>query len=536
MPSLETVFFYIVLAVCSVPTIVLLAFLLVACLTALFSPSVAGAIFADLRAIRERDPAAEGWIACVCYPGWWALNIHRLAAHPLYSVGLRTPARLFNFFARFISGCDIHPGAVFGRGVFIDHAHGVVIGETAVIGNNVTMLHQVTLGGTGKQGGKRHPTIEEGVLLGVGAKVLGNIVIGKNSKIGAGSVVVHTVPPNSTVVGIPGRVVASGGQRIPSQQLDQTSLPDPLIERIRQHVHDEVKRMEEKMRKEKDKDKIKTDATGSVPSTDVLAEICEHKRDEVDALQSVRPLHVLRAMPTRRCDLRNFARALRAPGISLIAEIKKASPSGGLLRADFNPALIAETYAQNGAAALSVLTNEKYFQGSLEYLAQARSAANVPILRKEFIVDEYQIIEAERYGADAILLIAACLDETRLRDFRETAEGEGLDALVEVHDEAELEMAIKSGASIIGVNNRNLKTLETNLETTFTLLNKLSKRQRDELILVSESGIKTHADIVRLKDFGVNAVLIGETFMRAPDIGAKVREVMGFNPALDYSI
>jgi indole-3-glycerol phosphate synthase len=534
MPSLETLFYYTVLAVCTVPTLVLLAFLLVAVVTAIASPSVVGAIVTDLRAIRERDPAAEGWIACVCYPGWWALNIHRLAAHPLYKLGLRTPARLFNFLARFMSGCDIHPGAVFGRGVFIDHAHGVVIGETAVIGSNVTMLHQVTLGGTGKQGGKRHPTIEEGVLLGVGAKVLGNIVIGKNSKIGAGSVVVHTVPPNSTVVGIPGRVVASGGQRIPSQQLDQTSLPDPLIERIRQHVHDEVKRMEDKMRK--DKDKFKSDATGTVASTDVLAEICDHKRDEIDALQTVRPLHVLRSMTTRRCDLRNFSRALRAPGISLIAEIKKASPSGGLLRADFNPASIAETYAQNGASALSVLTNEKYFQGSLEYVAQARAAANLPILRKEFIVDEYQIIEAERYGADAILLIAACLDEIRLRDFRETAEGEGLDALVEVHDEAELEMAIKSGASIIGINNRNLKTLETNIETTFTLLGKLSKRQREELILVSESGIKTHDDIIRLKDFGVNAVLIGETFMRAPDIGAKVREVMGFNPALDYSI
>ncbi len=535
MPSLEMLFYYIVLAICSVPALVLVAFVLVALATVLITPGVIGAILTDLRAIRERDPAAEGWIACICYPGWWALNIHRLAAHPLYKIGLRTPARLFNFVARFLSGCDIHPGAVFGRGVFIDHAHGVVIGETAIIGNNVTMLHQVTLGGTGKQSGRRHPTIEEGVLLGVGAKVLGNIVIGKNSKIGAGSVVVHTVPTDSTVVGIPGRVVASGGQRVPSQQLDQTSLPDPLIERIRQHVHDEVKRMEEKMRKEKEK-LSSGGSSVTAPSTDVLVEICDHKREEVDAIQTVRPLHMLRAMPTRRCDLRSFSRALRAPGMSLIAEIKKASPSGGLLRADFNPALIAETYFLNGASALSVLTNEKYFQGSLEYVAQARAAANIPILRKEFIVDEYQIIEAERYGADAILLIAACLDEIRLRDYRETAEGEGLDVLVEVHDESELEMALKSGASIVGINNRNLKTLETNLETTFKLLAKLSKLERENLILVSESGIKTHADIVRLGDAGVNAVLIGETFMRSPDIGAKVREVMGFNPALDYSI
>ena len=534
MPTYDLLLSYVVLAICAVPALVLLAFTIVALLTMILSPSVVGAIFADLRAIRERDPAAEGWIACVFYPGWWALNIHRLAAHPLYNLGLRTPARLFNFLARFLSGTDIHPGAVFGRGVFIDHAHGVVIGETAVIGNNVTMLHQVTLGGTGKQSGKRHPTIEEGVLLGVGAKVLGSIVVGRNSKIGAGSVVVHAVPPDSTVVGIPGRVVASGGQRVPSQQLDQTSLPDPLVERIRQQVQEEVKRMEDKRRKEQDKGKpVIAKPAGSM---DILAEICDHKREEVDALQTQRPLHILREMPTRRCDLRNFARALRAPGISLIAEIKKASPSGGMLRPNFSPASIADTYAQNGAAALSVLTNEKYFQGSLEYVAQARAAANLPILRKEFIVDEYQIIEAERYGADAILLIAACLDEIRLRDYRETAEGEGLDALVEVHDEAELEMALKSGASIVGINNRNLKTLETNLETTFNLLAKISPRQRKDLILVSESGIRTHADIVRLKDAGINAVLIGETFMRSDDIGAKVREVMGFNPALDYSI
>ena len=538
MPSFQNSISYILLAICVIPASVAAAFALVALLTAVTSPGVVGAIFADLRAIRERDPAAEGWIACVCYPGWWALNFHRLASHPLYMLGLRTPARLFNFLARFLTGCDIHPGAVFGRGVFIDHAHGVVIGETAEIGDNVTMLHQVTLGGTGKQSGKRHPTIEEGVLLGVGAKVLGNIAIGRNSKIGAGSVVVHAVPPNSTVVGIPGRVVASGGQRVPSQQLDQTSLPDPLIERIRQHVHDEVKRIEEKLRKEKDKGSAASAAggTGNVPPTDVLLEICDHKRDEIDAIQQTRPLHVLREMPTRRRDLRNFARALKAPGLSLIAEIKKASPSGGLLRADFNPALIADAYAQNGAAALSVLTNEKYFQGSIEYLVQARDAAKLPILRKEFIVDEYQIVEAERYGADAILLIAACLDEIRLRDYRETAEGEGLDALVEVHDEAELEMALKSGASIIGINNRNLKTLETNLDTTFALLQKIPARQREGLVLVSESGIRTNADIRRLQDAGLDAVLIGETFMRAPDIGAKVREVMGFNPAFDYSI
>ena len=520
MSIYETIALSASAAILAVPVLALLLLLLTAAISTLCAPSIVGAIWSDLKAIRERDPAAEGWIACVCYPGWWALNIHRLASHPLYKIGLRTPARLFNFVARFLTGCDIHPGAVFGRGIFIDHAHGVVIGETSVIGNNVTFLHQVTLGGTGKQSGKRHPTIEDGVLLGVGSKVLGNIVIGKNSKIGAGSVVVHAVPPNSTVVGIPGRVVASGGQRVPSQQLDQTSLPDPLIERIRMTVHDEWKRIQDKQLKE-----TRTDSS-LYPSTDVLAEICGHNREIVEQCRSVRPQDSLREMPTRRTELRNFARALKKPGLSLIAEIKKASPSGGLLREDFNPAEIARIYEKNGASALSVLSNEKYFKGSLEYVSQAREAARLPILRKEFIVDEYQIIEAERYGADAILLIAACLDFNQLRDFREAAEGEGLDALVEVHDEAEMEMALKSGAGILGINNRNLKTLETNLETTFRLLNTLTPAERKGLILVSESGIRTHDDILRLTAAGVNAVLIGETFMRSPDMGAKVREVM----------
>ena len=238
--ALPVLFFFAVLAV----------FVLSALASLVVTPGAFSAIFADLRAIRERDPAAEGWIACVLYPGWWALNFHRLAAHPLYKMKLRTPARMFNFLARFLTGADIHPGAKFGSGIFIDHAHGVVIGETAIVGNNVSMLHQVTLGGTGKESGKRHPTIQEGVLLGVGAKILGNIVIGSNSKVGAGSVVVHAVPPNSTVVGIPGKVVGSGGQRVPAQQLDQTSLPDPLIERIRQQVHDEIKRIEKTLRKD----------------------------------------------------------------------------------------------------------------------------------------------------------------------------------------------------------------------------------------------------------------------------------------------
>jgi indole-3-glycerol phosphate synthase len=533
MLILELIAFYAALVMAAVPVFILAAFVAIGLITSVVSPRVLGDISADLRAIRERDPAAEGWIACSVYPGWWALNVHRLAAHPLYKAGLRTPARLFNFLARFLTGCDIHPGAEFGRGIFIDHAHGVVIGETSRIHNNVTMLHQVTLGGTGKQSGKRHPTIEEGVLLGVGAKVLGNIVIGRNSKIGAGSVVVHTVPPDSTVVGIPGRVVASGGQRVPAQQLDQTSLPDPLIERIRQQVQDELKRIEER----KHKEERGVSSSSLYPSINVLAEIVENKKEEVDALRQLRPQPVLREMQTRRKDVRSFERALRGPGISLIAEIKKASPSGGMLRENFKPAEIAGVYARNGASAISVLTNEKFFQGSLEYLAEAREASHLPILRKDFIVDQYQIIEAERYGADAILLIAACLDLMQLRDFREAAEGEGLDALIEVHDEMEMDIALKSGARILGINNRNLKTLVTDLGTTFRLAKRLTKGDRDGVILVSESGIRGHADIQRLSEAGVDAVLIGESFMRAPDIGAKVRELMGNTDGpLDYSI
>ncbi|HEY3319749.1 MAG TPA: indole-3-glycerol phosphate synthase TrpC [Planctomycetota bacterium] len=505
----------VLLFVLGIPLALLALFILIAAFRVLTAPSTAAAIFADLRAIRERDPAAEGWIACMCYPGWWALSIHRLASHPLYEWRLRTLARLFNFAARFMTGTDIHPGAQFGRGIFIDHAHGVVIGETAIVGNNVTMLHQVTLGGTGKQTGKRHPTIEDGVLLGAGCKILGNFTVGKNSKIGAGSVVVHPVPPGSTVVGVPGKVVASGGERAPSQMLDQTSLPDPLVEKLLE-FQEELRRVKEK-----------GGDSRRLPVADVLVQIVGDKHEEVSASKTAVPLERLREKPSCRAHERGFYAALAKPGLSLIAEIKKASPSGGVLRSDFDPAAIAKVYEQSGAAALSVLTNAKYFQGSLNYLNEARSATKLPILRKDFIVDEYQIVEAERFGADAVLLIVACLDYSQLRDFHEAAEGEGLDALVEVHDEEELDTALKSGARIIGVNNRNLKTLEVDLETTFRIAAKLPPAQRQGILLVSESGISKPEDIQRLREAGVNAVLIGEAFMRAEDIGQKVRDVMG---------
>ncbi|MCY3022869.1 MAG: indole-3-glycerol phosphate synthase TrpC [Planctomycetota bacterium] len=260
--------------------------------------------------------------------------------------------------------------------------------------------------------------------------------------------------------------------------------------------------------------------------TDILQEIVANTREEVAASKAALPLGQLRARESRRTSPHSFVNALRGPGLALIAEIKKASPSGGLLRPDFDPAAIARTYEQAHAAALSVLTNARYFQGSLEHLAIVRNAARLPVLRKDFIVDEYQIVEAERAGADAVLLIVACLEYSQLRDFREIAEGEGLDALVEVHDEAELDLALKSGARLIGINNRNLKTLQTDIETTITLAAKLPRNSRNGIVLVSESGIRHAQDTERLIAAGVDAVLIGEAFMRAPNIEEKVREIM----------
>jgi len=526
MELLETM---LIAAACLFAALLLLVilFLTLAGLVAvILRPSLAGEVLGDLRAIRERDPAAEGWIAAAFYPGWWALTLHRLVANPLYRAGLRTPARLVNFLARFLTGTDIHPGATFGQGIFIDHAHGVVIGETAVVGDNVTILHQVTLGGTGKEHGKRHPTVEEGVLLSAGSKILGNIVIGRDSKIGAGSVVVRTVDPESTVVGVPGRVVAMAGARAPSKTLDQTNLPDPIVERMLQ-LQDELRLWEKKVEDERKK------ARAAAQARDILAEIVAHKREEVAAAKAVLPLEALKTIPSRRGHPRSFLKALSGPGLALIAEIKKASPSAGLIRRDFDPVAIARVYEQNHAAAISVLTDAQYFQGSLGFLAQVREAAGVPLLRKDFIIDEYQIVEAARAGADAVLLIAACLDDAQLRGFREAAQAEGLDALVEVHDEEELERALESGALLVGINNRNLKTLEIDLHTTIRLAARLSSGERERIVLVSESGIHRPDDLQRLARAGVKAVLIGEAFMKAPDIGAKVREILGVG---DYAI
>jgi len=221
---------------------------------------------------------------------------------------------------------------------------------------------------------------------------------------------------------------------------------------------------------------------------------------------------------------RGFLNALlESDGIAVIAEAKKASPSKGLIRGDFDPVAIAVQYLEGGARAMSVLTDEKFFQGSLLYIPPVRKAVPLPVLRKDFIIDSLQIEEAAVYGADAILLIASILQVSQMRDLRQMAEEFGLDVLVEVHDEYELEAALKAGSKLLGVNNRNLKDFSVDLETTF----RLKREIPPDLPLVSESGIRSRGDIVRLADAGITAVLIGETLMRADNEAQALRALLG---------
>ncbi|MBA2390321.1 MAG: indole-3-glycerol phosphate synthase TrpC, partial [Geodermatophilaceae bacterium] len=220
---------------------------------------------------------------------------------------------------------------------------------------------------------------------------------------------------------------------------------------------------------------------------------------------------------------RDFGAALRRPGVSLIAECKKASPSRGVLRNGYDAAALAREYEVNGARAISVLTDIKFFQGRIEDLVAVRQAVTVPVLRKDFIFDPYQLIEARAAGADAVLLIAALLPGNTLRDLRLEAEALGMQALVEVHDEAEVEHALASGAAIVGVNNRDLRYFDVHFETTGRL-RPLIPRDR---ILVSESGINTPADVRQLAEMGADAMLVGERLVRSKDAGARVRELVG---------
>ncbi len=260
----------------------------------------------------------------------------------------------------------------------------------------------------------------------------------------------------------------------------------------------------------------------------ILNEIVAHKRTELAALPETEvTVETLRAMVAERGGVRDFTAALaepRAGDVGLIAEVKKASPSAGIIREDFDPVAIAREYESAGASCLSVLTDEKYFQGSLEFMRAIRAAVQVPLLRKDFVVDERQIAEAIEWGADAVLLIVAILDDAQLTRLHELATGAGLAALVEVGDEPELRRAQATGATLIGVNNRNLNDFTVDLATTENLAARMDLQQT---LLVAESGIHSREDVQRLTAAGARAILVGEALMREADIGAKVRQLGG---------
>ncbi len=263
----------------------------------------------------------------------------------------------------------------------------------------------------------------------------------------------------------------------------------------------------------------------------ILETIVAQKRVEIARLPPVEPgPETFRLAVERHGPRRNFVQALKrvpAGSAALIAEIKKASPSAGIICRDFDPVRIAMQYEAAGASCLSVLTDERFFQGSLTYLKQVREAVAIPLLRKDFIIDERQIVEAIEWGADAILLIVAILDDQQLRRYRELAAAAGMAVLVEVHDEAELERALSSGAELIGVNNRDLKTFKVDLGTTERLAARLRAGPRSETrLLVAESGIHQRADVSRLLHAGAGAILVGESLMRGADIQSKVRELL----------
>jgi indole-3-glycerol phosphate synthase len=218
---------------------------------------------------------------------------------------------------------------------------------------------------------------------------------------------------------------------------------------------------------------------------------------------------------------RDFVGALRARQPAVIAEIKRASPSKGLLRADFDPAAIAKSYEQGGAACMSVLTDKEFFQGAPEHLQAARAACALPVLRKDFLVDPYQVFESRALGADCVLLIAACLDDAQMRELESLSHRAGMAVLVEVHDAGELERALKLKTPLLGINNRDLRTFGTRLETTIDLLPRIPPQR----LVITESGILSSADVARMRASGVHAFLVGEAFMRAPDPGTALRSL-----------
>lgn len=263
--------------------------------------------------------------------------------------------------------------------------------------------------------------------------------------------------------------------------------------------------------------------------SDILNKIVAVKHEEVAAAKKRVSLEAVRFDAESRVLTRDFVGALRAKiaagQAGVIAEVKKASPSKGVLRPDFIPADIAQSYAEGdgevSAACLSVLTDKQFFQGGVDYLKQARASCALPVLRKDFMVDAYQIYEARAIGADAVLLIAACLDDAQMRDFEAIALGLDMAVLVEVHDQAEMERALKLKTPLIGVNNRNLRTFEVSVDTTLALMPQVPP----DRLLVTESGIGTRADVRKLRDAGVHAFLVGEAFMRADEPGLALADL-----------
>ncbi len=255
----------------------------------------------------------------------------------------------------------------------------------------------------------------------------------------------------------------------------------------------------------------------------ILDEIVAKKRQEIAAARTAVP----EAELSRRCEglrtVRDFEGALRRPSMRIIAEVKKASPSAGIIRADFDPVAIARTYEAHGADCLSVLTDRHFFQGDLAYLTAIHEAVRLPVLRKEFILDRYQLLEARVAGADAVLLIAEILPDDELKNLYRASREIGLHVLVELHDAEQLSRVLDCGATLVGINNRDLRTFHTSLDHTLKLLAKVPS----ECCVVSESGIKTHDDLQRLESAGVKAVLVGESLMRSPDIGVALDRLRG---------
>lgn len=256
----------------------------------------------------------------------------------------------------------------------------------------------------------------------------------------------------------------------------------------------------------------------------ILDKIVATKRSEIERAKAALPEQELKARIVDAPPVRNFFTALAAgPPIRLIAEVKKASPSAGVIRDDFDPIRIAKIYEAHGASCVSVLTDEAYFQGSLDYLCAIRAAISLPILRKDFVLDTYQVLEARAAGADAVLLIAECLDDCNLRKLFNAICDAGMTPLVELYEPENLQRVFDAGATLIGINNRNLHTFDVDLEHTI----RMRQRVPDECVLIGESGIRSRADAERLQNAGVDAILVGESLMREADIGAAVDRLLG---------